>query len=230
MADPMMSPELSISDQTLARETGRRRGILAAAERAFVRHGFHASTMQDVAVEAGMSPGNLYRYFPSKDAIVAGLCECDQDDLAEDFASLAAAGSIIAAIELMLRKLLVEEPRERLLLMVEIWAESARNPAVAAIQGKNEALVRERLVATLEAARRLGEAAPDIDVAFVVRALRTIGAGLFKRRALEADFDGEVEVAVAVRLIEALFRGVVRPREQATAERSAPERTEPGHA
>ena len=52
----------------------RRERILEAAERAFVRHGFHAATMQHVADEAGMSAGNLYRYFPSKEAIVEGLC------------------------------------------------------------------------------------------------------------------------------------------------------------
>src|SRR6516162_9527322 len=123
----MTDSAVTTSDHPVGRDIARRRSILAAAERAFVRHGFHAATMQDVAVEAGMSPGNLYRYFPSKDAIVAGLCECDQEELADDFASLAAAGSIVAAIELMLRKRLVEEPRERLLLGVEIWAESARN-------------------------------------------------------------------------------------------------------
>jgi TetR/AcrR family transcriptional repressor of uid operon len=213
----MIASDISVSEQPPGREASRRRNILAAAERAFVRHGFHAATMQDVAVEAGMSPGNLYRYFPSKDAIVAGLCECDQEELAGDFASLAAAGSIIAAIELMLRKLLVEEPRERLLLMVEIWAESARNPVIAAIQRKVDAMVRERLVATLEAAKRHGQAAADIDVTFAVRALMTIGAGLFKRRALEADFAGEVEVAVAIRLIEAVFRGVVQPLQPGAA-------------
>ena len=42
----------------------RRAHILAAAERAFVRYGFHAATMKHVADEAGMSAGNLYRYFP----------------------------------------------------------------------------------------------------------------------------------------------------------------------
>ena len=29
--------------------------------------------MQDVAADAHMSPGNLYRYFPSKNALIAGL-------------------------------------------------------------------------------------------------------------------------------------------------------------
>src|ERR671914_2805432 len=68
--------------------TGERRTqILEAAARSFVRSGFHRTTMQDVAAEAGMSPGNLYRYFPSKDAIVIGLTERDRSDVAKDFAT-----------------------------------------------------------------------------------------------------------------------------------------------
>ena len=35
---------------------GRRARILDAAERCFVRAGFHRTTMQDVAAEAAMSP------------------------------------------------------------------------------------------------------------------------------------------------------------------------------
>jgi TetR/AcrR family transcriptional repressor of uid operon len=42
-------------------EEERRAHILAAAERAFVRYGFHAAAMTQVADEAGMSAGNLYR-------------------------------------------------------------------------------------------------------------------------------------------------------------------------
>ena len=36
-------------------------------------------------------------------------------------------------------------------------------------------------------------------------------AGLFKRRAIEAGFDGEAEVALAMGIFEALFSGAVRP-------------------
>ncbi|HEX9324565.1 MAG TPA: helix-turn-helix domain-containing protein [Xanthobacteraceae bacterium] len=203
--------EIHLRHQPLAREGGRRRAILATAERAFARHGFHAATMQDVAIEAGMSPGNLYRYFRSKDAIVEGLCERDQEELAGDFVSLAATDDIVAGIEALLRRRLIEQPRENLGLIVEIWAEAGRNPAIAAIQRKVDALVEERLAATFEAAKRRGATAPDLDVDLAVRGTMMIGAGLFKRCILAADFDGEREIAVAVALIQALVDGRAQP-------------------
>src|SRR5215470_18339188 len=99
--------EVLVPDQPLARDSGRPRAILAAAERAFARHGFHAATMQHVAVEAGMSPGNLYRYFRSKDAIVEGLCERDEGELKGDFAGLAATDDLVAGIAALLRRRLI---------------------------------------------------------------------------------------------------------------------------
>ena len=49
-------------------DADRRDLILTAAERAFARHGFHGANVQNVAAEAQMSAGNLYRYFKSKEA------------------------------------------------------------------------------------------------------------------------------------------------------------------
>ena len=51
----------------------RRSAILDAAERCFAQSGFHQASMHDICVAAGMSPGNLYRYFASKEAIIAGI-------------------------------------------------------------------------------------------------------------------------------------------------------------
>ena len=51
----------------------REEAIVAAVNRLLATKGYDAMTVDEVAAEAGMSPGNLYRYFPSKDAIVAGL-------------------------------------------------------------------------------------------------------------------------------------------------------------
>ena len=59
----------------------------------------------------------------------------------------------------MLRRRLIEEPRDRLQLIVEIWAESARNPAIDAIRRKADEQVRAGLLAMIAAAEERGEAA-----------------------------------------------------------------------
>jgi AcrR family transcriptional regulator len=51
----------------------RRRQILDAARRCFVRNGFHATSMQDVLAEANLSAGAVYRYFRGKDEIIAAI-------------------------------------------------------------------------------------------------------------------------------------------------------------
>jgi TetR/AcrR family transcriptional regulator, repressor for uid operon len=192
-------------------ESDRQFRILAAAERAFVRHGFHAATMQDVAAEAGMSPGNLYRYFRSKEAIVAGLCARDQADLAADFAAVGHSGDLFSGMGQMLRKKLIAEPRESLQLVLEIWAEATRNPAIAEMCGGMDSGIRQNLAALIEGAKQHGMAASDLDTDFAVRTIITIGIGLFKRRAHEQNFDGEAEVGLALAVVAALFRGAIRP-------------------
>src|ERR671911_3134494 len=111
----------------------RRTQILNAAERSFFRSGFHRTTMQDVASEAAMSPGNLYRYFRSKDAIVGGLAERDRAQMARDFVLLAEAEDFSATFARMVRKHFLEEPREKAVLCLAIWSEATRNPEFAAL-------------------------------------------------------------------------------------------------
>src|SRR5215212_11254207 len=106
----------------------RRGRILDAAERCFVRAGFHRTTMHDVAAEAGMSPGNLYRYFASKEAMVVGLAERDRARVGEDFSAFAGEEDFLETFARIGRKHFAEEPRERAILCLEIWAEATRNP------------------------------------------------------------------------------------------------------
>src|SRR3712207_3248151 len=126
----------------------RRSRILDAAERCFVRYGFHRTTMQDVAAEAGMSPGNLYRYFPSKDAIVAGLSERDRARVAKDFDTFD-TGDFMKSFAQLGRKHFEDEPRERAILCLEICAEAARNPAFATLCADFEQEVVNRLTDVL---------------------------------------------------------------------------------
>ena len=61
-----------VSEEHLER---RRQQIVDAAQRCFARRGFHQSSMQDVFAESGLSAGAVYRYFKSKDELVAALDE-----------------------------------------------------------------------------------------------------------------------------------------------------------
>src|SRR5918993_6093003 len=64
---------LSMPRVSEAHRERRREQILDAARRCFIRKGFHQSSMQDVFAESGLSAGAVYRYFKSKDELVAAL-------------------------------------------------------------------------------------------------------------------------------------------------------------
>ena len=48
--------------------------ILEAAEEQFCRVGYHRTSVADIAAQLGMSPANIYRFFPSRDAINESIC------------------------------------------------------------------------------------------------------------------------------------------------------------
>ena len=49
--------------------------IIETAEALFRRLGFAKTAVADIAGELGMSPANVYRFFPSKNAIVESICQ-----------------------------------------------------------------------------------------------------------------------------------------------------------
>jgi TetR/AcrR family transcriptional repressor of uid operon len=189
----------------------RRGAILDAAQVCFVRAGFHRTTMQDVAREAGMSAGNLYRYFDSKDALVAGLAERDRASMVLDFNGLLGAGDFLEAFEAIGRGHLVELPRSQAILAMEIWSEATRNPAIAGFCDCVDQEMRSLMRAVFEAAQRNGAIAAHVDIDQALTWFLTIADGLFKRRATESGFDGEHELATALILFRAIFAGHIVP-------------------
>jgi AcrR family transcriptional regulator len=189
----------------------RRDHIAAAAERAFVRHGFHAATMQQVAEEAGMSAGNLYRYFPSKEALVEGICLLDQRQRGAAFHALAHSGDVLSTLETMLRDNLLNKPRAKAMMFLEVAAEAGRNPRVAEMMRTNDAEVIGGLTYLIEIAQANGEAAADLDPNFAARLMFNYVGGLFRRRALDDRFDVDDEARMTMALLRALFAGAIKP-------------------
>ncbi|TDD83630.1 TetR/AcrR family transcriptional regulator [Actinomadura rubrisoli] len=67
-----------VSEEHLER---RRRQILDAARACFIRRGIHATSMQDIFAESGLSAGAVYRYFKSKNAIIEAIMSTVIGDL-----------------------------------------------------------------------------------------------------------------------------------------------------
>jgi AcrR family transcriptional regulator len=188
----------------------RRQQILDAAERRFSRAGFHRTTMHDVAAEAGMSPGNLYRYFTSKNALVAALSERDRTELAAEFQAVHThPEGLMAAFRELGRRHFEEEPAEKAKLCIEIWAEATRNPEVARLQTEFDRVLIEEFTAIFEAAKQSGAMHPSVDPRAAASILAKLGNGLFVRRATAHDFDAEREIGEVFAVIGAMLSGAV---------------------
>ena len=170
-----------------------------------------------------MSPGNLYRYFPSKDALVEGLCERDRAELAEEFSSVDKhGGDFLAMLKHIGRKYFVEESADKAKLCLEIWSEATRNPHVAALQTEFDRQMAEQLVMLFEAAKRKGSIPPSVNTRAAASILDKLAAGLFMRKASATDFDADREVAEVFAVIEALLNGSIRfPGEGSSPEKQS---------
>jgi AcrR family transcriptional regulator len=191
-------------------QSDRRSEILAAAQRCFVRDGFHGASMQDICAEAGMSPGNLYRYFPSKEALIAGIAERDRAEVGQSFASADLSHGLFAVLEGLAHHHFAEKPDEQVLLCTEVMAEARRNPDIARISRGFDADVRKWLIDMLREGARRGDVPGDVDLEAVVTMLMVIADGVWWRRALDRDFDPKSVLPVFMDITRHMLR--TRPK------------------
>jgi AcrR family transcriptional regulator len=85
---------MNIRTRPTAEETRLR--IVDAAEDLFLRLGYAKTAVADIAAALRMSPANVYRFFPSKQAIVEAICTRCMGRLEERLWALARAKEISA--------------------------------------------------------------------------------------------------------------------------------------
>lgn len=72
--------------------------IRDAAMRVFARKGINVATMQDIASEAGISAGAIYRYFPGKDELVRAVFDYCREENGPLYEGIPAGTSPLEAL------------------------------------------------------------------------------------------------------------------------------------
>lgn len=206
-------------------QRARREHILDAAERCFAKSGFHRCTMQDICKAAEVSPGALYVYFSSKEALIAGIAERNRADFAARFSELADSGDLVEALRGVAEHYFVDEPVHKQLMCLEIGMESTRNPQVGEIYRSVDEFCRTSFEALFERMKAEGRISPQLDIASLSRVFEIIGDGLFWRRATDPDFDAERTIPAVMHTVQSLLGTELPPPAAAPARHKKRETT-----
>ncbi|WP_199562146.1 TetR/AcrR family transcriptional regulator [Micromonospora deserti] len=177
----------------------RRRQIVEAARRCFLREGFHRTTMQDVIAEAGLSVGAVYRYFPSKADLINAIAEEAVGGAEEVLAGIARQEPPVPLIEALGRVLAYVETQAGdegvLRIAIQVWGEAQRDPALATFVAGKYAGFRHHFEVLVRRAQRGGEIPADADAEAVAAALFALVPGWFLQLILTGAPDRDTYLA-----------------------------------
>lgn len=152
----------------------------------FSRSGFHGASMQEICAEAGMSPGALYRYFPSKVSIIEAIADAERAQHAAFFQRMADADDPVEALASI-----GVETLERFLsgptaaLTAEIMAEGVRNPDIRRGFERNIREANAHVAAALRRGQERGLVDPHLDVDAAVQLIMAMGDGMMVHQGLD---------------------------------------------
>ncbi len=167
----------------------RRQHIIEAARRCFLRNGgFHATSMQDLFAETGLSSGAVYRYFASKDEMILAIAEANIREIIDLISTVAderTGGSLGAALAAAIDLVDAKNEREGLAaLSVQVWAEALRNPRLGPQYQRMLAQTRAEIADIVRHHQNAGHLAPDISPVSLTNVLVGILPGYILQLAL----------------------------------------------
>jgi AcrR family transcriptional regulator len=182
----------------------RQAHILRAAVTCFARQGYHRTTMEDIAAEAGIAKGAAYVYFASKEELFLALSEdwdCTlQEKVAAALAALAPAERAslrrALAVTLAITGRHVQEDVAACRVLMEARTLAPFEPEIAARVRAADARAQARFEELLRAGVATGEWPPRTDVALHARLLRAALHGLMAQwHSVPGSFDWDAATA-----------------------------------
>lgn len=139
------------TEADLSRADMRRAQILDAAATCFSSQGFHAASMASLAAEAGMSVGQIYRYFENKEAVMDALVERNLAQWSRRIAEVRARSDDLLEEMVDLARYRIEAMgmQAQAALTLEFVAEAARNPRIRTVVRRIDRAMRDHLRASL---------------------------------------------------------------------------------
>ncbi len=123
----MARTRLSRSERTALTRTE----LLEVAERRFYRDGYHGTTLEAIAEEAGYTKGAVYSAFESKAGLFLTLIDVMIDERLEEIAALFSQHPIgPSRASTLAGKPIEERAHWWALLAIEFWVHAAREPAL----------------------------------------------------------------------------------------------------
>ena len=167
-----------------AARTARREQIITAGLACFAQSGYHATTMADVAAQAGVSKGTPYLYFDSKQALFLALHEQWDCGAAQRVDAAITAlpedgrrspRTVLAAVAAAIAEQ-VQVESETCRVLMEARALAAHEPVIAAAVRAADEHTHRQLAELFAAGVAAGEWPPDTDPGL---AARLFAAGLY---------------------------------------------------
>ncbi len=146
----------------------RRNQILAAAWECFARNGYHQTTMQDIATEAGLSAGAIYRYYPSKEGVLRACSDRSQEmsrALVEEARSRAEEpiDALLAIGQTMFSYFYDPMFETATRVDIDIWPEVIRNEELREGRRQELAFWRQEVARLLSEGRARGRLRQEVD-------------------------------------------------------------------
>ena len=188
----------------------RKAEILDGARAVFIRHGFERATMQDIATEVGISPGAIYRYFPSKEHLITVVCAAAGADGMRGFEQLEDGDS---ALDLLIEggrqvweDLMAGDALDGARMNLEATVAAMRHPdTIGASLNKEVTSICDQIAELVRHAQAQGSIDPDVDAMALANLLLSITAGT---QALIVQRSGDVDVGAIWQLTVRMVRGL----------------------
>jgi AcrR family transcriptional regulator len=167
---------------SLAHEQQRRAQILAAAAACFARQGYHATSMDDVVRESGLSVGAIYSYFPSKEELFLALSDDraaqSLDYLNELFSQPGTmADKAREAVDYFF-DMLADEQAPLARMHFEFLSEALKSDRFKARQEQRCESVRNFFSTLLAEAQTRGEVRRDVDIQAAAELMMSLNEGI----------------------------------------------------